>query len=119
MSKIQDLDVFYTTIGENIKSLRNKLNYSQDDLAKFLNLTRTSVVNIEKGRQRPPLHTLVDVASFLDVDISKLLPSKDKMEEVNIRKSVEDNISLVERKFKDVHVDQEKLALFFQLSHFA
>ena len=75
MGKIQDTEKFYGDLGENIKSFRTKQGYSQDQLAKFLDLTRSSVVNIEKGRQRPPLHTVYDLAVFFDIDIKNLLPS--------------------------------------------
>lgn len=116
MGKIQDVEKFYAELGENIKNYRTKQGYSQDELAKFLDLTRTSVVNIEKGRQRPPLHTVYDLAVFFNVAITDLLPSKDEKQQIDLRKSVKESISTIEKKFKDVPIDEEKLALFFQLS---
>lgn len=116
MAKIQDVDKFYIELGENIKSYRTKQGYSQDDLAKFLGLTRTSVVNIEKGRQRPPLHTVYDLSIFFNVDISNLLPSKDLKQQVDLRKTAKENFQSIEKRFKDVPIDEEKLSQFFQLS---
>lgn len=116
MGKIQDIDKFYIELGENIKTYRSKQGYSQDELAKFLDLTRTSIVNIEKGRQRPPLHTVYDLAIFFNVEITNLLPAKDAKQQIDLRKSVKENISTIEKKFKDVPIDEEKLSLFFQLS---
>lgn len=116
MGKIQDTEKFYGDLGENIKSFRTKQGYSQDQLAKFLDLTRSSVVNIEKGRQRPPLHTVYDLAVFFDIDIKNLLPSKDKKQLIDLKKSVKESIHTIEKKFKDVPIDEEKLTLFFQLS---
>jgi hypothetical protein len=37
-------------------------------------LTRTSIINIEKGRQQLLVHTLVDIAGALGVPVVELLP---------------------------------------------
>lgn len=42
-------------------------------------LTRTSIINIEKGRQQILLHTLVDISRALQVSISDLLPNTDDL----------------------------------------
>jgi transcriptional regulator with XRE-family HTH domain len=117
MSKITDLDKFYLDLGENIKNLRLKRGYSQEELAIFLDLTRTSVVNIEKGRQRPPIHTLYEIANFLNVHMSELFPSADEKKQIDLLKEMKKTIDAAERKFKDVPIDQEKLSHFFQLSN--
>jgi transcriptional regulator with XRE-family HTH domain len=43
-------------------------------LAEKVSLTRTTVTNIEKGRQQLLVHTLVDIAKALNVSIELLLP---------------------------------------------
>lgn len=48
---------------------------TQDDLALLAEISRTSVVNIEKGRQGVSLHTLYRLAQALDVPPAALLPS--------------------------------------------
>jgi transcriptional regulator with XRE-family HTH domain len=65
---------FYQELGANIKKYRNRRKLSQDALAKLISLTRTSLTNIEKGRQHPPVHTLCEIVKQLEVDISELLP---------------------------------------------
>ena len=70
---------FYAEVGQLIANARNG-KATQELLAKRAGLTRTSIVNIEKGRQQIFLHTLVDVAKVLEVPISKLIPPFDKME---------------------------------------
>jgi transcriptional regulator with XRE-family HTH domain len=117
MSKITDLDKFYLELGENIKNLRVKRGYNQEELAIFLDLTRTSVVNIEKGRQRPPIHTLYEIANFLNVHMSELFPSADEKKQIDLLKEMKKTIDEAEKKFKDVPIDQEKLSHFFQLSN--
>jgi transcriptional regulator with XRE-family HTH domain len=65
---------FYKRVGENIRKNRRKLNLSQDELARSIGLTRTSLTNIENGRQHPPLHTFYDIAQQLKIEPSALLP---------------------------------------------
>lgn len=47
---------------------------TQEDLALKVSLTRTSIINIEKGRQQLLVHTLVDIARALSVSVPELLP---------------------------------------------
>jgi len=39
-------------------------------------MTRTSIVNIEAGRQRPPLHIIWKIAEELRTDVALLLPTR-------------------------------------------
>lgn len=68
------LKEFYRQIGEAIRQERKVRGLSQDDLAKLVGLTRTSLTNIESGRQHPPLHTFCEIVEQLGVDFTKLLP---------------------------------------------
>lgn len=45
-----------------MEHLRTTLGWTQEDLAKKIGLTRTSVVNIEAGRQRVLLHDIEKIA---------------------------------------------------------
>ena len=65
----------YELMGKLIRSRRKKLNLTQDDLARRVNLMRTSITNIEKGRQKIQVHTLFDLAAALEVDPVTLIPS--------------------------------------------
>jgi transcriptional regulator with XRE-family HTH domain len=64
----------YPTIGANIRTYRKARGMSQEALAEAIEQTRTSLVNIEQGRQRVPIHTLMQLAAALDVSIGMLLP---------------------------------------------
>src|SRR4051812_36632308 len=67
---------FYSQIGRSIRKLRirpNGPNLSQEDLAGAISLTRASVANIERGRQKIMAHTLLDIAAALKVSPSELL----------------------------------------------
>jgi transcriptional regulator with XRE-family HTH domain len=72
---MKDHSEFYGQVGQNIRSRRGK-NLSQEALASAVGLTRTSISNIESGRQKMLLHTLVDIAAALKVDTSNLLPPR-------------------------------------------
>lgn len=67
---------FYQQLGANIRTRRKRLNLSQDALAQMIGLTRTSLTNIENGRQHPPLHTFCEIAEQLKVEPSALLPRR-------------------------------------------
>lgn len=64
---------FYISIGRKIAELRNRAGITQEALAVKISLTRTSVINIEKGRQQLFLHTLVDIAKALQIQPADLI----------------------------------------------
>lgn len=54
-------EAIYRALGARIEQVRTTLGWSQAEVAKKVGLTRTSVTNIEAGRQRMLLH---DVETF-------------------------------------------------------
>jgi transcriptional regulator with XRE-family HTH domain len=87
----------YIQVGYRIRQARKAARLTQEKLAKRVSLTRTSVTNIEKGRQKLLVHTLADLARELDIPVAKLLPDK------HIQRHIEDklpkNFSFEERDF--------------------
>jgi transcriptional regulator with XRE-family HTH domain len=81
--RIESTRQFYLKVGRRIAEIRNG-KMTQEALAKELSLTRTSVINIEKGRQQILLHTLIDIARILQVSPIEFLPGETKnvMEEL-------------------------------------
>lgn len=69
-----NLDTFYKDLGNLIRKARVDADISQDILAQQLGLTRASIVNIEKGRQRPMIHTILELATILKVNFASLIP---------------------------------------------
>jgi transcriptional regulator with XRE-family HTH domain len=67
--------VFYASAGKKICDARAAKRMTQEELASRVSLTRTSIINIEKGRQQILLHTLVDIARELGVAPAELLPA--------------------------------------------
>lgn len=76
-----DLDTrqFYREVGIRIRDARKKVKeqdgkLTQEALAESVGLERTSLTNIEKGRQRLLLHTFSRIATALRVSPTELLP---------------------------------------------
>ncbi len=71
-----DEEILYRTLGLRIRDARRRSvpRLSQQDLATRIGISRTSVVNIEAGRQHAPLHVVVGIAEALATDIAALIP---------------------------------------------
>src|ERR1700712_1244755 len=84
---------FYKRLGENLRQARKRAKLSQDEVANLVGLKRTSLTNIESGRQHPPLHVLCDIAEKLQVAVSELLPAKQtRAEPQDLHKMVGDQL---------------------------
>jgi DNA-binding XRE family transcriptional regulator len=83
MKLTSEEDLLYKLVGEQIRKgrERQKPKMSQAQLAGFLGISRTSIVNIEAGRQHPPLYVMWKIAETLRIEISHFFP---KPEEVTI-----------------------------------
>ena len=64
---------FYQSIGARIRIAREIRGLTQGQLGKAIGLTRTSIVNIEQGRQGLPLHSFVKLTNYLGVSFHLLL----------------------------------------------
>lgn len=79
-----DDQALYADVGRRIRDARLRQNLTQDALASAISLTRTSITNIEKGRQKILLHTLFDVAGVLGVEPTSLLPQPKQTNELEV-----------------------------------
>jgi transcriptional regulator with XRE-family HTH domain len=68
-----DAAELYRTLGARIAELRKQREISQADLSFMVGLTRTSITNVEAGRQRINVATLYDIALALKVKPSRLI----------------------------------------------
>jgi transcriptional regulator with XRE-family HTH domain len=75
---------FYTGIGQKVKDARERCGLTQEELASQISLSRTSITNIEKGRQKIMLHTLIEIAIALSVTADSLLPEIDLNQKNNL-----------------------------------
>lgn len=67
-------DRLYILLGRNIRKKREQLNYSQEQLAQSVGISRASITNIEIGRQKTSLSSLYKIARSLSVSPQELLP---------------------------------------------
>ena len=78
-------NTFYIELGKRIKKARKDLHLTQQALADLLDLNRTSITNIEKGKQKLLVFMLVEIAGKLRVSVNELLPENDsKQKEIKI-----------------------------------
>jgi transcriptional regulator with XRE-family HTH domain len=68
------IDRFYLAVGELVRAARGAARMTQAQLAEGASLTRSSIANIEAGRQRVPLHVFMTLAETLEVEPASLLP---------------------------------------------
>lgn len=87
---------FYQDLGKRIKEKRLKKGFSQNGVATAIGLSRTSLTNIEKGRQNLLLHTFLDIADALQVKAKDLLP-----EEANPSEDMQKKLNAVAPEFRD------------------
>jgi transcriptional regulator with XRE-family HTH domain len=67
-------DKLYKIIGDRIRQGRKELKLTQAELAQRMGFERTSITNIESGKQHTPLHLLYKLCAMLEMDIKSLLP---------------------------------------------
>jgi transcriptional regulator with XRE-family HTH domain len=63
---------YYQELGQRIQRARRQQKLTQEHLALVVGLSRTSMVNIERGRQKVLAHTLVRLAHALHMELSDL-----------------------------------------------
>ncbi|WP_438019653.1 helix-turn-helix transcriptional regulator [Sorangium sp. So ce315] len=70
------IEPFYAEVGRRLHDLRQAAGLTQEQLGARLSppMTRTSIANIETGKQRVLVKTLVDIADTLEVPVTDLLP---------------------------------------------
>jgi transcriptional regulator with XRE-family HTH domain len=70
-----DQTTLYRHIGTAIRKHREARGMTQAQLASAVGLLRTSIVNLEAGRQRAPLHTLYPICAALGIEATDVLPT--------------------------------------------
>ena len=59
-------------LKNNLKELRNKKNFTQDDLGKNVGVSRQTIISIERYRYKPSLELAMKIARELNVKNEKL-----------------------------------------------
>lgn len=74
MAEETAIDHFYAEVGRRVRLARGKRTQAQ--IAAALGMTRSSIANLEAGRQRIPLHLLVLIAEITNTPVSEFLPRR-------------------------------------------
>lgn len=63
-------------IGENLKSLRKSMGFTQQQVADKLNISRVNYTRYETNASNPDFQTLVALADFYDVSLDLIFGRK-------------------------------------------
>jgi transcriptional regulator with XRE-family HTH domain len=72
----------YRVIGEQIKAKRLSNSLKQEDLAARVRLTRSSIAQIEAGKQAPSIFLLYQLCDLLKISVFDILP-KDEFDSLS------------------------------------
>jgi len=101
--------VLYSILGQRIKERREEMGFSQQDLATIISkiylLKRSSISNIERGKQQPPLHIIYEICKSLNLDVQTILPTYSEVQQ-RVKDVSYSNIETFINKFD---VDQKTL----------
>lgn len=92
-------EILYREVGQRVRSLRTTAGLTQSALAQRVGLTRTSITNIERGRQQFSLHILYDLADALAVPPTALLSPPPAEQEIAIDERLPADLSSDERRW--------------------
>jgi transcriptional regulator with XRE-family HTH domain len=91
-------DAIYLEVGKLVRRKREARGMTQGALAAKVNLSRTSITNIESGAQAVPLHQIIGIAQALMVDPSELIPNIQDQERMARPSNLSSDFSLLLRK---------------------
>jgi transcriptional regulator with XRE-family HTH domain len=69
------VEQLYREFGRALRARRKQAGLSQDDVAQRVGMSRTSITNIEQGRQHVSLHVLYELAGAVGATPGDLLPA--------------------------------------------
>lgn len=78
--------------GLRIKQYRENNNYSQEDLAGFLGVTRRTISRWEQNKSKPNADELSRVAKFIGVSEEELLSEDDTAYSTNVLERISDSV---------------------------
>jgi transcriptional regulator with XRE-family HTH domain len=76
-------------IGQNVKSLREAMGYTLQDLAEYTGLSRALLTQIENEHVSPPISTLIKIANALQSDVSFFFQDRGQQEKTVVVRSDE------------------------------
>src|ERR1700689_5209103 len=102
-------DSFYKGLGERIKTLREQMNFSQEQLSQSLDINRVSLSQIENGDRKISAEEISKLAKLFNISTDSLLDLKSEIKVELIKNRISPS---VEKEELRVSVPQEKLDKF-------
>lgn len=95
------------TMGERIKTLRKSIDISQREFSKRINISQGSLSDIEKGRNKPSIETLISISTMFNVSLDWLINGELNK---NINKNTEILIQQITNNLiKKFHEEKQKI----------
>ena len=82
-------DDLYRVIGEQIRAKRLENALKQENLAARVKLTRSSIAQIEAGKQAPSIFLLYQLCDALEISVFNILP-KDEFDRLSTKRFSEE-----------------------------
>lgn len=73
VAEVVEIEPIYQRMGEVVRDLRHEAGWTQEDLACQIGLTRTSITNIEVGRQRLMMHQVAELADVFGITVGRII----------------------------------------------
>lgn len=83
--------------NENLPKRRKELNFSQEQLADKMNVTRQTISKWENGTAMPDLKKITELADFFDISMDELLgtPLNNKTDGASVNTDQNENILML------------------------
>ena len=65
-------------VNEKIRTIRETKNWSQEDMAEKMNMSKNGYAKIERGETKLNLHKLEQIANIFNIDVLELIKNDDK-----------------------------------------
>lgn len=66
------------SVNEKIRTIRETRNWSQEDMAQKMNMSKNGYAKIERGETKLNLHKLEQIANIFNIDVLELIKNDDK-----------------------------------------
>lgn len=84
-------------LKDRLKELRKEKEITQEKLANYLNVSRSTIAGYETGKRKPEYETLQKLANYFNVSVDYLLGnSKERSSAEKIKKAISDDGELQE-----------------------
>lgn len=93
--------------NERLKDIRTKKELTQEEFAKLLNISPSSISLYESGSREPSLTTLINIAKILNVSTDYLLGLSDNEQVVRINISSKDKQEIVKKLLEIINKEEK------------